>query len=89
MDDKDKVSTKLLSARGDELYRARKTAMVKAWREWLHGIIAAMNEQRVHEDLEADMVFTSELGALIDEFEHCIHVRDVLMGPPPEGSDEQ
>jgi hypothetical protein len=74
------VSTKLLEAAGDQQYKVRKTAIVTAWRQWLHATITAMEQQRTREKLSEDMLISDELGALIAEFEHCNAVGDVLLG---------
>jgi len=75
-----KVSTKLIERSGDLAYRERRTAIVRAWREWYHSIIVAMSQQVRRESLEPDMLVSNELGALQRELDHCEEVGHALFG---------
>jgi hypothetical protein len=65
------VSTKLIDATADQKYLKRKSAIVKAWQQWLHDIIAAMDAQRQHEALSDDMIVSGELLTLMAELDEC------------------
>jgi hypothetical protein len=73
------VSTKLIDAASDQKYRKRKFAIVKAWQQWLHEIIAAMDTQRKHEDFSDEMIVSGELTALLAELDECRAAGKILM----------